>query len=79
MFLAPPISRHKERDRHMKLTVENVAMVNWDVVKDTLETDCRAAVAGVIEQAKEALADLEPGTRKTIPIKVGSVTIARPK
>ena len=63
----------------MKISVQDVAHVNWEKVKNQLDQECLGAVATAVEEAQKVLADLEPGERKTLTVKVGSITVARPK
>jgi len=63
----------------MKITVEDTSMVNWDRVGERIREEITATVLRVLKEAQDVLSELQPGQRKTLPIKVGSVTIARPK
>ncbi len=63
----------------MRITVEDVEMVNWEAVTERLGQETQQELARVIASAQQALKALEPGERKTIAVRVGSLTVARPK
>jgi hypothetical protein len=73
------LSRHRERNRTMRITVPDASHVNWEKVAETIREQITSKVLEVLGQMQEALADLKPGERRTIQIKVGSVTVAKPK
>src|ERR1700693_198513 len=60
------ISRHRERNRNMKITVPDASHVNWEKVGETIREQITAKVLEVLGQMQEALAALKPGARKTI-------------
>ncbi len=63
----------------MRITVEDSSMVNWDSVLEKVTEDVQVEAKIVVRRAQDALAQLKPGERKTITVKVGSITVARPK
>jgi hypothetical protein len=73
------MSRNRERNRHMKISVQDVSHVNWEKVKGQLDQECADAVTAAVEEAQATLAKLKPGERKTLTVKVGSITVARPR
>ena len=73
------MSRHKERDRHMKISVQDVSHVNWDAVRNQLAQEVGNATANISDEAQRVLATLKPGERKTLAVKVGSITVSVPK
>jgi len=63
----------------MRISVPDVGMVNWDAVGQSGREEVAKKIIEVTETAMAALKDLKPGQRKTFPIKVGSITISKPK
>ncbi len=63
----------------MRITEEDSSMVNWEAVKDKLAEEAGQATIDGIEEAQRVLSQLKPGQRKTIGVRVASITVARPK
>lgn len=63
----------------MKITAQDVEFVNWDKVRESFMDSCRLELVKVCDQAMAELSLLQPGQRKTFHIKVGSITISKPK
>jgi len=63
----------------MKITVQDSDFINWDKVGEKVREEILAKASSEILKAAEYIKSLKPGKRKTFHIKVGSITISRPK
>ncbi len=63
----------------MKITVEDASMVNWERVLDQVTTEAQEKAKEAVGKAQAVLSALTPGKRMTVYVKVGSITVARPK
>jgi len=63
----------------MKISVQDVSHVNWDEVAKRITAECIAAASKVVDEARTTLGELKPGERRTLTVKVGSITVSVPK
>ena len=63
----------------MRIHVESAEMVNWDNVLEKVTSEAQAMASESVNLARAALGNLKPGERRTIVVKVGSITVSVPK
>jgi len=63
----------------MRIHVPDASMVNWDNVLEKVHAECNKRAVEVVKEAMTVLGELKPGERRTLPIRVGSITVSVPK
>jgi hypothetical protein len=63
----------------IKITDENMRYIDFQKLGEDMRERLCSQVADQINAAVDQLKQLQPGQRRTIPIKVGSITISRAK
>jgi hypothetical protein len=63
----------------MKITLQDSSFVNWEKVAEAIKESAVKQIVKALEDAQVLLGKLKPGERKTIPIKLASITISKSK